>query len=452
MALMENDPSQAKLFGSCYVFKLADGKWGKPNQVYFDSPYLDTGLRAYYDALSEETNRKWALSTQYQESGIEPERLVKLAKAVGTQTKLAPIKKKIPYAKWTSDMWDGRRWSRYGKNEDYDISEFDALLAIPDMSKSKLIWDTMNELPECCLIAKVRLNMDSPTRTDNSSLVDRLREVGWVPQKQDGQKGVHFSKPSEAVVELLPQGFSYESQAQWLKAIEFGKSKRDREEAERRREQQATHEYQRKNDAAKEKGFSSFEEGEEVAELMNKDPEGFKNWRENSKQKPVFPERPSRNPERRRKRLAEQYAKAPQKEYDTRQRSVRTSRAHVDPDPYLKAQYTDDSDQMICQICTEEMPFKKRDGEYYFEAVEAFSRDYFPKEHEVQFLALCPLCAAKYQEFVKNDEETMGELHHALQSADGIDVPLNLGEWETSIRFVETHWRDMKTILHVYQE
>ena len=210
MALLEKDPSQARLFGNYFVFKLTNGKWEKPRQVYLDSPYLDTGLRAYYDALSEETNRKWALSRQYQESGIEPERLVKFAKAVGTQTKLAPIKKKIPYAKWTSDMWDGRRWSRYGINEDYDISEFDTLLAIPDMSKSKLIWDTMNELPECCLIAKVRLNMDSPTRTDNSSLINRLREVEWVPQQQDGQNGIHFLKPSESDPDLLPKGFSYE--------------------------------------------------------------------------------------------------------------------------------------------------------------------------------------------------------------------------------------------------
>ena len=310
----------------------------------------------------------------------------------------------------------------------------------------------MNELPECCLKAGYSSNSAYPIKTANSTLIHKLREKEWVPQKQDGQKGVYFSKPSEAVVELLPQGFSYESQAQWLKSIEFGKSKRDREEAERRREQQATHEYQHKSDAAKEMGFSSLEEGEKVGELMRKDPEGFKKWEESAEQKPKFPERPSRNPERRRKRLAEQYANAPQKEYDTRPRSVRTSRAHVDPDPYLKAQYTDDSDQMRCQICKGEMPFKKRDGDYYFEAVEALSRDYFPKEHEVQFLALCPLCAAKYKEFVKRDEEQEAELYHALQSAEGLEIPVKLGERETSVHFVEVHWLDMKTILHVYQE
>ncbi len=106
---------------------------------------------------------------------------------------------------------------------------------------------------------------------------------------------------------------------------------------------------------------------------------------------------------------------------------------------------------MICQICEEEMPFRKRDGEYYFEAVEALSREYFPKEREAQFLALCPLCAAMYEEFVKRDEGAMKALYDALKSSDKPEVPLALGKWETSLRFVETHWQDMKTILQLTQ-
>lgn len=454
MALVEDDPSQARLFGNYFIFKSANGKWRKPSQVYLDSPYLDTGLRAYYEVLSDETSRKWALSPEYKESGIEPEKLRTFVEAVGSQTRLAPQKQFIPYNHpERARLRDGGRffWD-YGTDDDYDIPEFDTLLAKPDVSKSRLIWNTMNELSVRCLKARYRSNGSYPIKTANSTLIHKLREKEWVPQKQDGQNSVHFSTPSEAVAELLPRGFSYEPQAQWLEATEFGKGKREREEAERRREQQASHEYQRKNDAAKEMGFASLEEGKEMAELRRKDPEGFRQWAESATQKSEFPERPSRNPERRQKRLTEQYANAPQKKYEKRSRSVRTSRSSVDPDPYLKDHYTDDSDQMICQICKDEMPFKKRDGDYYFEAVEALSRDYFPKEHEVQFLALCPLCAAMYQEFVKNDEEQEGKLYHALRNAEGLKVPVKLGERETSVRFVERHWLDMKTILHVYEE
>jgi hypothetical protein len=90
---------------------------------------------------------------------------------------------------------------------------------------------------------------------------------------------------------------------------------------------------------------------------------------------------------------------------------------------------------------------KKRNGDYYFEAVEALSKDYFSREHEAQFLALCPLCAAMYKEFVKLDDSAMKDLHYTLKNSDEPEVSLNLGELETSIRFVESHWQDMKTIL-----
>ncbi len=132
--------------------------------------------------------------------------------------------------------------------------------------------------------------------------------------------------------------------------------------------------------------------------------------------------------------------------------SVRPTRGTIDPGTWLKNQYTNDVDQMICQICKKEMPFKKRNGEYYFEAVEALSKEHFNKEHEAQFLALCPECTARYKEFVKNDETAMKELHHALKNSDELEVPLTLGEWPTSLRFVETHRQDMRTILDSRQD
>ncbi|MCP4646926.1 MAG: hypothetical protein GY852_04215 [bacterium] len=94
-----------------------------------------------------------------------------------------------------------------------------------------------------------------------------------------------------------------------------------------------------------------------------------------------------------------------------------------------------------------EMPFKKRNGEHYFEAVEAFSQDHFPMEHEAQFLALCPLCAAMYKELVKKDEATMVGLKDVIVNTDECEIPLRLGELDTSIRFVETHFQDIRTIL-----
>ena len=196
----------------------------------------------------------------------------------------------------------------------------------------------------------------------------------------------------------------------------------------------------------------------ELVKQLEKDPEKLEQVRKilspkEENQKPAFPTRPVSDPVRRENKISKQHVDAPQKEYEIRDRSVRTTRGEIDPRTYLKNQYTNDDHQMVCQICTEEMPFKKRDGEYYFEAVEALSKGHFPKELEALFVALCPLCAAKYKEFVKGDEDAMEKFREELvgskdkSAADELTLPLRLGEHDTSIRFVETHWKDMKSIL-----
>jgi hypothetical protein len=176
----------------------------------------------------------------------------------------------------------------------------------------------------------------------------------------------------------------------------------------------------------------------------------FRQWKDEvsaRKERPTFPIRPVANPERRQERLGEQLTDAPNKEYEKRERSVRTTNGAIDPTTWLRNQYTNEADQMVCQICKEEMPFRKRDGAHYFEKKEALSKKYLPKEHEAQYLALCPLCAAKYDEFVKTDDEVMAELREEIASAEDWEIPISLGDEQTSIRFVETHLHDLKVIM-----
>ncbi len=79
--------------------------------------------------------------------------------------------------------------------------------------------------------------------------------------------------------------------------------------------------------------------------------------------------------------------------------------------------------------------------------VEILSRDYFAKENEAQFLVLCSLCAVIYNEFVKYDEGAMKSLKNALMNSEDAEISLQLGELNTSIRFVEPHYHDIKTII-----
>ncbi len=165
------------------------------------------------------------------------------------------------------------------------------------------------------------------------------------------------------------------------------------------------------------------------------------------KQSPVFPSKPVANPVRREERIHEQISEAPDREYEIRDRSVRITSDAIDPVTWLRNQYTNDENQMICQICKEEMPFRKRDGTHYFEKTEILSREFFPKEHEAQYLALCPICAAKYKEFIKTDEQEMSGIMDTITTATTQEIPVSLGNERTSIRFVETHLHDLKTII-----
>ena len=167
---------------------------------------------------------------------------------------------------------------------------------------------------------------------------------------------------------------------------------------------------------------------------------------------PSFPESPVRNPERRASQVLTDLNEAPNQVYEDRPRSVRTSRGLIDPKTYLKERYTNEADQMVCQICHEEMPFKNRSGDYYFDAVEVL-KDYFTKEYQAQFLALCPKCSPQYKEFIKRVPQAMEELKNLLMVSNSghFSVPLKLGNRQIMLRFVERHWRDMKAALAYYE-
>lgn len=262
----------------------------------------------------------------------------------------------------------------------------------------------------------------------NSMMLGRLRSAQWIPTTNET-----LAKPGEISTDQLLEECAGASELIESLGIAEGADRGGLTEEEKKREH------------ATEFGVTL-----ENIEFLKNHPEEIERLKAAiaaRKEQPSFPLRPVTKPERREERLGDQLSDAPEKQYEKRERSVRTTSGAIDPITWLKNQYMNESDQMICQICKEEMPFKKRNGEHYFEKKEVLSKKFLSKEHEAQYLALCPLCAAMYEEFVKNDEDTMVELREKLVSTDNGDVPITLGDQETSIRFVETHFHDLKIIV-----
>lgn len=171
--------------------------------------------------------------------------------------------------------------------------------------------------------------------------------------------------------------------------------------------------------------------------------------KEDDRERPEFPRAVSADPIVRKQRSQIVSTGAVKKASEKRPRRVRYTRGVINPQTTLREWYTNRSEQMVCQICKDEMPFKKRDGEYYFEAVEVLSEVYLPREHESQYLALCPLCAAKYKEFVKREDSAMKEVCRALMESNKLEVQLTLGTSIASVRFVQKHFIDLQEILKV---
>ena len=466
IAFFEKEPDETDLFKDYHIFETTGGRV-TANYVFLDSPYLETGLSTCYEddryteKLEDMTVDSPYFSLLYEESDIDLKKLGKFAEALGAKTKLEAIEQTIPYdhpQKEHLDSAPGEKESKYCINKDYIIEELSVLLNKPSIAKSKLIWRTMSHIRESFLNSQHRKSASYESRYGYSNLVHQLRKAKWVPQKEDDS--ISFVCPCNASIDYLPEGFPYETGQEWLKVIEFGKKTKEHQE-----------EHNQRNQQAKNFGFNSSEKAEKYAKLdqileehgMSPDDLISQYSSRSSEINPDFPTAPVKNPEFRKERITEQIRNAPEKAYEERIRNERPSKSDIDQRTSLKEWYTNESGEMVCQICRKVMPFKKTDGEYYFIAIEAltirFMNDQLPENHflkelEAQYLALCPECAARYDYFVravKDGVTLMEELRNHLIDSEDMEFPLKLGELDTSIRFVEAHFKDLKAALHYYE-
>jgi len=394
-----------------------------PHDVYQESP----ALRLYFAGSTD----VWFLSEQPLASAVDSNVLIDLG--------IATLPRRILFSEGLPP--DIREYStRPERIENYNLhglddflESFESIQSFEDKVKAALIlWGYLKEHLELdSWFFKGRYHWfyySSHSKSFDSQMLTRLRNTKWIPAL-----GGSIEKPRDINTDQLLDDFQGAEELIEALGINQGVGWRASSEDDKKREH------------ANMLGVSL-----EDIEFLKMHPDEFAQLKAeiaSRNNRPTFPTRTVSNPERRKERITEQLSESPKKEYEERERSIRTTRGAIDPSLWLKEQYTNDDGKMVCQICKKEMPFKKRNGDHYFEAVEAFSQDHFPVEHEAQFLALCPLCAAMYKELIKKDEAAMDDLRKALLNMDSLEAPLRLGDLETTIQFVETHLSDVKTIL-----
>jgi hypothetical protein len=333
--------------------------------------------------------------------------------------------------------------THYETDIDYSIENIEDYLKIKSIKASIMVWNAIINTEPSAIWAKYRPNGSTKIQIVESQLVQYLKNYEWIPAKSG-----EFKKPEDMTKAELPPEFIFDENNEIIKAIGFG-----------RKAEQSLEVLQQKQEFATELGASVEEINElqhilkatglTIADLIEK----VKISRQIFPKTDRFPNRPVPDPDRRRDGMSRKIANAEEKLYENRQRRVRVSSSSSSGEkPYLEYHYTNEN-VMYCQICKKEMPFKKRNGDYYYESVEVLSKKYLPKENKEQYLALCPECSARYNEYILHDDSIMAELKdHIINETE---MSLNLGgvsennhePFVVNIYFEKAHLLDVQEIL-----
>lgn len=409
------------------------GKLVKPCECYLDSPYLETGF-----SCAEDIHHKAKLSEIYKTklSGIELNCFKKILIEFNVlcSFKIIPIdnfNKNKNYKYLSTCPNNVYRITRYFKR-DWIIRDLDLYLALKNFNIALLVWTTiMNERPYNSCYRDWKLDKTEAYREwqlgnftiSESQVVQILRDTAWLPDVDGNHR-----KPSELSPDSIDKAFHIDTHSPFLDAIEFGKEESERRKQLEEEERHRTSEYQAKSNAAKTLGYSDMAEFEE----MQRRAELYARAEAEGRIAPIVdieePAANTNNPEKRTTAAIETTTNALDRTYEQKTRSVRTSKTRSEATTMLKGLYRNSDDIMICQCCGKELPFKKKNGEYYFVTLELDNTggEFFTKETMYPYIACCPNCAAMFNEHIihcSSDENRIADLLNKIETEATIKKP-----------------------------
>lgn len=435
-------PKDLDLFVDVSIFKREDDSWGSGGQIYIDDPYSDTGLRKVY-AVTEDDQRK-PLSRDYLSLPLAKISIRQFAEKLGAISNLEVSEVTCgdnPDWPYLSDV--------PGKNittpidRDYKIEGFEWIFDECDESLAIVAWDTLCNAEEektisGYLTATFQKSRKNGARHAPSQLVYQLRKTAWVPQQDGPSVAPPFADPK-----LLPRNgfFPFEPDWKWVEAVQFGYQLTSRIEAKEQEDEVLR----------KSLGIANNQSLDEIRELVRLfaklPPDRRRKHIDEAQQELDFelPENEPKNEELRSRRVGEDAIDAPDRETEKRERSVSMNREAVKAGAiqYLIQQYTNDDQAMICQVCQRELPFKRLNGDYYFEAVEFITE--LELRHYQNYLALCPNHAAMFKHS-NASKDRLKELFLGMGRTCKIDV--DLANAMHSIYFTETHKVDFAAVIN----
>mgnify|MGYP002557786624 CR=1 FL=1 len=437
------------------------GKLVKPNECYLDSPYLDTGF-----SCAEHIHRKVSISETYNAklNEVELKKFISLLTANGALysfriVQLDDIRENKKYKElntWPRSISRETYWTK----RDWNIQNLSSYLSLNNKNIMLMVWTTIMDYrhyywqsEDINQTKAFRRWQQTVYNRTESQIVQILRDTAWLPDI-DG----NYKKPSELSPYSIDKAFHIDSDSPFLAAIEFGKEESERRKQLEEEERRRTSEYQKKEFAANVFGYDvdTLEEMLRKAELYDQlEAEG----RIVSEELIEEPTANTKHPEKRTSVAIETTTNASDRTYEQKMRSIRMSKVKSEATTMLRTLYTNNEDKMICQCCGKELPFKKKNGEYYFETVELDNRggEFFTKETMYPYIACCPNCAAMFNEHIVNcssNENRIADLLNKIESNATIKKPNGNEVIETimdgkifNLIFVQKHIVDIRAAL-----
>ncbi len=418
-------------------------RWVTARETFVDLPFKDTGLSALYPRIPmfwtsgsrvgqyAYDSKPYALAGIYLEVKGIVDFLGRLGAKTGIEITTADVTRNVDFS--PSWRWNNRETDK-GQRIDWSIERLGDIIETGDHDLLRALWNTVVVAPAANAIAVYQANASARRHRMVSQLARTLTSMPWVLNR-DGD----LKFPREVSVEELPDDWQKPQPTSLVYELAFGA------DADRRRQKQEGIADLLREEGLDEDSFDILRDAKEAGLDLKAI---VREHRATSQ----FPDGPSEDPHRRAAVAAIDAASAPEYSTSIRERTVVDGQAQASAESraYLREQYTTAAGEMHCQACRKTLPFKMKDGSWYFEAVKLVNAR--KQVHTANAIALCPLCAAlyKYARGTKN-EAILDELDGTtIDVGQGtVEIPVVLDGKRIKLGFTGKHAIDIKTALCV---
>lgn len=461
--LYQQDKDIVYILKNYKILMSEKGKWAIPINFYIPEEIDDTvkNISIYFDFYNTKTQSQlYKLNPDYGKLFDTKEDLHEFYIFL---TKL-DCKSNIPIE--SDSCYNNPNWKRISKeapaevyansyvtNLDYSIKYFKEFLSRPvNEAVFELIATSLKNLGTYYCQCSYSPAQKYPPKKYPSQISCMLSETKWFIQEENGK--YYFVKPEDAIESKIPSKYQsllhYTSFYLWLNEMNFATQETIKNE-----------QYEKENDFLSSIGFNDnsigilrkFNSSDLSSQIKEEILNNINTYLQTCLYESMYRE-DDLNIDRINEKSEEAFNNANDMEYENRNRSVRiTDPEKALAEPFLRQVCVNTDGELLCQICNNRLPFKKPNGQDYFEKVQLFPKSLIKKELKENYIACCPLCSAKMKVFYSHNPEAQNTLFKqiAYSQESIVSFPVQLDK-DSDITFAKRHIVALRKMIELSQK